>query len=326
MTEQLRQVTKPLSERVAGAIDQYPIGQIDEVLQVCRSGVATGCYRLVTPTRSLALHIFPNHTLKRVETVLSLHACLARAGAPCVHPIATKQGGYASLASDSVAALFEWVEGPMLAESHEPTSNCIGRVTAQLHAASHQLTGPPTAIPTIPEFLSKIRVGMASDNRAFGEGLCEWIERALCGISTIGEGQCGLIHNDIHHRNIVVPIHGVPCLIDFGNCEHNLLTKDIGVALFYALQVSETPSQSAITGVLDSYCRTRPLCQADVDAAITFLRLKALEFAAWHLLRLMRGKEHKHTVVVAQKLALRIEELLKTFEYVVDPPFREATP
>jgi homoserine kinase type II len=296
---------------VAKAARQFPVGEVGEIAQVYSKGIPTSCFRVVSGSGTFALHLFARGPQKRIESVLSMQARLANGGVPCPRPLPSRAGAYSALSPGGIAGVVEWVEGPLLAESCHSTPECIGRIAAQLHSVSGSVPGPEPTIPPIRIFLSKIRNSTRVCDKCGRESLCSWIEGVLETIPPPGIGHCGLIHNDIHHRNIVVPPAGTPHLIDFANCEHNLLVKDIGVALFYVLQVAEEGSSSEISRLLNSYLGIRRLAETAISDAVHCLRLKALEFTAWQLLRHARHEVRGSAVTSARDLAARIEKIVE---------------
>ena len=313
MTKELRRVSIAVDKKVAAASRGYDVGELSEVARIFRNGEATNCFQVIAESGTFALQLFGPNSLDRVENMLLSQAQLAAEGVSCARPLLSNTGNYSSSVSKSVVAMFGWLEGTELADSHIPVPECVGRITGQLHTVSKSLIGPASIIPTIPQFLTKIHDAIGAGGGGFEEDLCTWMEMLCNAIPFCVRGTRGLVHGDLHHRNVIVSQDGTPYLIDFGNFEHHLLTKDIGTAAFYAITVDNRPDEHVLSRLLKAYCKVRPLSNSGIRQAVNFLRLKAVEFLAWQLLRYVRSETDVSTVIRARQSVLLVEQLTHKF-------------
>jgi Ser/Thr protein kinase RdoA (MazF antagonist) len=141
------------------------------------------------------------------------------------------------------------------------------------------------ADPAVAESVTQTVTSVCSPEA--GRVIAEAILRIWSSLSALGEGPdaFGLIHGDLHHRNVLFRKGGIGA-IDFDDCGYGHWLYDLAVPLKV---LQGHPAYSELRqGLLTGYRRRRPL-PGDQEAHLeTFMALRTVQ----DVLGMIKEKEH----------------------------------
>jgi len=102
-------------------------------------------------------------------------------------------------------------------------------------------------------------------------------------------GQIGLLHGDLHHRNVIESPGQQLVAIDWINMRHGPLVDDLGTAILWVSRADRF-SMESVERLFVAYGEIFPLDPERRDEALASGYRKSLEFYAWQLLESYRGQ------------------------------------
>ncbi len=108
----------------------------------------------------------------------------------------------------------------------------------------------------------------------------------------------GLIHSDVHGKNIAVDRKGNISLIDFDDCAYNFLAYDLAVPLYYMqnISLSEDFKEDFTNKFISSYLSTYPLPKKWINILSGFIRLRNIELYIWKL-KMLGGHDDAGNII-----------------------------
>lgn len=296
--------------RLLEIADLFDLAPADAAVLLSQRHAGTFCYEIRAASSRYCLKLAAtSHPVARLETTLRIQKALSDLGAPCAEPIPCGDEFQVRL-REGVATMSRWVDGEAPDHPSPKTMERIGAVAATLHSRFQLPTQTiwPPAMPTLDDLRSSV-VRSLDDNlrRNAAPGVMTLLAVLDAVNSRIGfdpEGQIGLIHGDLHHQNILMAPGHRCVLIDFDNCERGLLAKDIGGALYFAMDRSPFTSAKRMSSLLQGYGMVRQLSASEMAGTAQHLRRKGLEILAWTLLCFLRRRAPYHRVLSAARRAL----------------------
>jgi len=230
-------------------------------------------------------------------------------------PVPTRAGPLLTVASTPgvprphICVLFRWMPGRRLRRGLTPRHlERVGELMAYLHTHAAQWELPQGFTrgrvdwpiesarwlpdPFAPEVITSIRT-LVADTLSAGEAeqvaailaRVRAAEQALGMSQEGGQGTFGLIHADLHYRNLLFE-RGTVRAIDFDDCGFGPLLWDPAVMLSELLDWADY--RALRSGLLAGYRRVRPLPaehEAHLDA---FIALRRVQDALW----MLESREH----------------------------------
>lgn len=221
-------------------------------------------------------------------------------------PIATRVGTRLTVASapgvpqPHICVLFHWLPGRLVRRglTHRHLE-LVGELMAHLQNHTSQWVRPPGFArgrvdwpiesarllpdPFAPEVVASIET-LVADTLSAAEAtqVVETLARVRAAEQTLGQGPdaFGLIHADLHYRNLLFA-RGTVRAIDFDDCGFGPYLYDMAVMLSEILDWEEYPVLQA--GLLAGYRRVRPLSVEHEAYLDTFIALRRLQDALWML-------------------------------------------
>lgn len=221
-------------------------------------------------------------------------------------PVPTRAGPLLTLAATSgvprphICVLFRWLPGRLLRHRLTPRHmERVGELMAHLQDHAAQWEPPPGFArgrvdwpieaarqlpdPFAPEVVASIQALVADTlSVAEAEHVVKVLARVRAVEQALGQGPAtfGLIHADLHYRNLLFA-RGAVRAIDFDDCGFGPLLYDLAVMLSEILDWKEYPALRA--GLLSGYRRVRPLPAEHEKHLDTFIALRRVQDALWML-------------------------------------------
>jgi Ser/Thr protein kinase RdoA (MazF antagonist) len=259
----------------------------------------------------LRVHHRGQTSAEAVRSELLWLAALREEGLPVPDPVLNKEQRLVTVAAHPrvpeprLCVLFRWVEGRFLYRGLTPSHLAqVGDLLArfQLHAAQWKRPEGFTRHradnldpmqrgqddhldPAVAERATQTVTAVCSPEA--GRVIAAVIPRIWATLSALGQGPdaFGLIHADVHHRNVLFGKDGVGA-IDFDDCGYGQWLYDLAVPLKV---LQEHPASAGLRqGLLSGYRRRRPL-PVDQEAHLeTFIALRTVQ----DVLGMIKEKDH----------------------------------
>ena len=292
---------------------RFDLGGVLDLVPIVKNGQWTDCMALVTEAGRFCLKVYPYKNpeqLKRIEKVLALQEQMAELGVPCQVPRKSANDKYIFGFRHGYVAIFPFIMGDDVLDVRTPVAPYLGLAAASIHRCTAGMIAPCSMIPSVDHFIDKAISSWDSQLPSPIRDMIDWIKNALAAITLLDTSRKGLIHSDLHARNVLVGYDDTIQIVDFANCEWAPFAKDIGIALFYVVEHEwNTLGISAISQFFSSYQKVRSLTESETHDAYQHMRLKALHFLSWQILRSSRGQVPVTEVEKAVKLARLIDDI-----------------
>jgi Ser/Thr protein kinase RdoA (MazF antagonist) len=262
--------------------------------------VDTGAGRYV-----LRIHRSGIPTVQSVGSELAWLAALTRETALEVPaPVATRDGALLTVAAapglpaPCICVLLRWLPGRLLRRGLAPRHLAlVGEVMGRLQNHAAGWTPPPGFArgrvdwareaarglpdPFAPEILAGVAARVAERlSPAEAAPVAGALARARAAEQALGPGGFGLIHADLHYRNLLFS-GGAVRPIDFDDCGFGPWLYDPAVMLSEVLDWPAYPALRA--ALIAGYRRVRPLSAAHEALIDTFIALRRIQDALWRL-------------------------------------------
>jgi Ser/Thr protein kinase RdoA (MazF antagonist) len=259
----------------------------------------------------LRVHHRGQTSVEAVRSELLWLAALREQGLPVPDPVLNEEhrfvtvGAHPGVPEPRLCVLFRWIEGRFLYRGLTPSHLAqVGDLMARFHGHAAQWERPEGftrhrvdnldpmrrgqddhADPAVAESVTQLVTSVCSPEA--GSVIAAAIHRIWVTLSALGEGPeaFGLIHADLHHRNVLFGKNGIGA-IDFDDCGYGHWLYDLAVPLTI---LRKHPAYPALRrGLLTGYRRRRPL-PADQEAHLeTFIALRTVQ----DVLGVINEKDH----------------------------------
>ncbi len=283
---------------------------------------------------ALRLHRRGYQSADAVWSELWWTGALADRGLAVPRPLVADDGEWVvHLGDGRIASMVGWVEGTPLGEAGVPLAGTadaqmrlhasLGRLVAEVHAATDRLTLPPAF--QRPRWDEEGLLGEAPLwGRFWDHPAASAEERALLAAArdaaaarladyAAGGADRGLIHADVLRENVLALGHHV-ALIDFDDAGFGFRLYDLGTAL--SQNLGEPALPAILTGLVEGYATVRPLSGADREMLPWFTLLRCLASVGWTLERVAAGDPRHRTYL---DRALRAARILLSGGDLFDP-------
>jgi len=288
-------------DRVESAAQRFGLGGIRSVRAV-NPGSDKAVLHLTTARGEFGAHVFESESdAVRAEAALRAQHLLAACGAPCATP-RRSPSGFLCPADGASVAVIPWVPGTRLSPVASAAAQPIARTLARIHLVSTE-DAPDLPLAPFPDtrgLLDKIRRAARDNDNRRGRTDAERVERALLECPQPMPGEAGLLHGDLHSRNVIQDDSERFVAIDWFNVRHGPFVSDLGTSLLWLSRAQEF-SMSAVDRFFEAYRELRTIDAELRTEALAAGYRKSLEFYAWRVLNSIRGKTHRRCVDSARR-------------------------
>lgn len=236
---------------------------------------------------SVFLRIYEHQSAAAAQRELDLVDALARAGVSTPAPRRRQDtGSWLEESRGRPAAVFPWVEGQWLCQARVTPEICgaLGSRLAELHAAipADALLPPHRFEPKdLIERLGRARARAARELADSAAEIASQLE--LYAAERVPGLPSGLIHGDLFRENVLWREGSLVALVDFECAGSGRFSYDLMVSALAWCFKSEF-DWSLVGGLIDGYCRSRPLGEGEIAGLGAEAAIASLRFAATRLI------------------------------------------